>query len=134
MCNLHLIINLGSRANYGITHRSAINRRIGSNFDIVLDDHTPQLRRFKVAFRGRREAETILAQSRPRMNDDPVADKRIKQARMGADGAAASNANARPDNGVGSNNRPRSNLGARADHGPGINRYARFQSRVDGLS
>src|ERR1019366_6034959 len=113
-----------------VAQRAAVDRRIGADLHIVLNDHAPNLRRLPVAFRVEHETESVLPQSRARMNDDSIADQGMRDADMRADAAAAPNPDARPNRRVRTDDRASAHFGERPDRGAGIDDDIRLQSRA----
>ncbi len=112
--DLHEVIDLGALADHRVARGAAVDRRVGADLDIVLDDDPADLRHLQVAVRAHGEAEAVLADAGARMDDDAVAEQRVAEGRAGADRAIPADPDVGPD-------RPRSApiTRARADLGTG---------------
>src|ERR1700689_4931313 len=106
VCYLHEVVDLGAFADDGITGRTAVDRCVGAYFYIVLDDDPAALRNLQVAGRRWKIAEAVLTDTSTGMDDDPIADQRVRDGCAGADDAIAADrnglANARPGRDEGS--------------------------------
>src|SRR6202043_1161651 len=111
--DLHQVVDLGALADDGIPGRAAIDRRIGADLHVVLDDDATGLRYFLVAFRARQIAEAVLADTGARMDDHAIAEHGVQDRSAGADRAAAADANAGPDDGAGGDHGAGADLGVR---------------------
>src|SRR5215469_9873889 len=127
--DLHEIVDLGALANHGVAGGAAVDRGIGADLDVILDDHAAGLRNLLMAARRRQETESVLSDAGPGMNDDAVADQGVKDGGLRADCAVAADANAGPNHRAWPNERGRSDLGARADHRERIDDHAGFEAR-----
>ena len=87
--DLHEIINFGAFADDRILKSPPVDRGVGADLDIVLDDDPADLRHLEVAPRAHGEAEPVLADPHARVHDDPVADQGMRQRRERADVAVA---------------------------------------------
>ncbi len=129
MPDLHQIINLAAVADDGIRPRPPVDARIGANFDIVTDDHAPQLRHIEMAFRRHVETESPLTDAYARMEQAVVADGAMTKGGVGADVGivadrhrvadhrARADAHARAQYRIGFDHRPGANSAIRADRG-----------------
>ena len=117
--DLHEVIDLGALADHRVAAGAAIDRGVGADLDIVLDDDPADLRHLQVPAGPHGEAETVLAEAGARMDDDAVAEERVGQGRAGADRAVA------PDPHVGADAGVRADHGAGADLGTGADRRRR---------
>src|SRR5579859_36370 len=115
MTDLHEVIDARAGADHGIVGRTAIDRRVGSDFHVVFDDHPTELRDTEKAGLGRGETETLLTNPSARVDVDARAKQRMTETGMGADTAVASHGDAS------GNGHKRSNTAARADLGTGLN-------------
>ncbi len=97
VADLHEVVDLGAFADHGVADAAAVDHRAGTDLDVVLDDHTPDLRDFEVAIGAHEIAEAVLPDAAARMNDDAVADQRVEDRRAGADRAVAPDMHARSD-------------------------------------
>src|SRR5262249_7856915 len=107
-------------ADHCVAVGTAVDRGIGANLDIVLDDHAADLRHLYVSGLARQIAEAVLTDARARVNDDAVTDERMLDRRSGANRAIAPNTNVRADHGI------RADKGAAADLRSGTNHCARI--------
>ena len=99
--DLHQIVDLGALADDGVADRAAVDRGVGADLDVVLDDDAADLRHLRDARAAPGTiAEAVLADARAGMDDDAVADQRMHQRGAGADRAVAADAHAGPDHGV----------------------------------
>ena len=114
--DLHKIVDLGALADDGVAGRAAVDRDVGADFHVVLNDDAADLRDFPMALRRRQIAEPVLADAGAGMDDHAVADQRVQHRRAGADRAIAADRDARADHGAGRDQRASADLGARADH------------------
>src|SRR5688572_25020368 len=74
--NLYQVIDLGPLAYDRFPQRSAVDRRAGSDFDVVLDPHDSNLRNFVVLALIQGEAVTVRANDNARMDDAATANPR----------------------------------------------------------
>ena len=77
--DLHQIVDLGALADHRVAAGAAIDRRVGADLDVVLDDDAADLRNFEVPLRPHGEAETVLADAHARMEDHAVADESVRR-------------------------------------------------------
>src|ERR1700761_2422954 len=112
--DLDKIVDLGALADDSVAGRTAIDRCIGADLDIILDDDAPGLRNFLMPFRTRQITETVLTDASARMNDDTVADQNVCDRCASPDRAVAPNTDVGADNGAGSDQRPCADFGSRA--------------------
>src|SRR5262249_334869 len=92
--DLDQIVDLGSFADDRITDPATVDRGIGADFDIVLDDHPSDLRNFAGALGTACEAKAVLTDRTARVYNDAVADQGVCDGGAGADGAIAADPNA----------------------------------------
>ena len=93
--DLDQIVDLGALADHGIAGRAAIDRRVGADLDVVLDDDAARLRDFLMALRTWQIAEAVLADTSAGMDDHAIPDQRMQHRGAGADRAVASDADIR---------------------------------------
>src|SRR5262249_46263286 len=129
VADLDQIIDLGALSNDGVAAATPVDRGIGADLDVVLDDHPPRLRNLDRAFTIGKEAEAVLADAAARMDDPPVTDERVHDRRAGADRAAAADPHAGADHGVGDDHRAGADLGARPDDDPGVDGHVALEPR-----
>ncbi len=110
--------------------RAAVDRGVGADLDVVLDDHPADLRHLGVAAGAHHVAEPVLADPGARMHDHAVAHQGVDQRHMRADGAVAPDPDLRPDHRPGVNHRAGADLRARPDHRARIDRDAAFEPRA----
>ena len=128
--DLHQVVDLGALADHRVADRAAVDRGVGADLDVVLDDDAADLRDLAVAARAQQIAEAVLTDAAAGMDDDAVADQRVDDGRARADRRSRGRS-ARPgrsrqsgaDHGAGAD------LGARTDHRAGIDRDAAFEPR-----
>src|SRR3974377_873391 len=129
--DLNQIVDLGTFADHGIAEGAAVDGGASPNLDVVLDDDAPDLRHLELTVCAP-EAETILANLAPRMNDHAVPDQRICNHRAGTNRAIAPNPHVGPDDGgcadqtAGAAFRPRAAHGARRDGEVALDTRARM--------
>src|SRR5262249_56148300 len=61
MADLDQIIDLGALANDGVAAAAPVDRGIGADLDVVLDDHPARLRDLDRAFAIGKQAQALLA-------------------------------------------------------------------------
>ncbi len=64
--DLHEIVDLGALADHGVADRAPIDRGVGADLDIVLDDDAADLRHLDVAGRSHHVAEAVLSDASSR--------------------------------------------------------------------
>src|SRR5437667_10698680 len=72
--HLHEIVNFRAGANAGLAERRPVDCRVGADLHIVFNHHTTDMRNLHVLARTDRIAETIAANHRTAVQDDPPAD------------------------------------------------------------
>src|SRR6478752_478205 len=97
---LHQVVDLGPLADYRVTNCAAVNRRACAYLDIVLNNHAADLRNLEVSVTAHHVTEAVLTDLATGMDDDPIADQSIAQARSGSDRAIASYPHIGADDGV----------------------------------
>src|SRR5579884_526341 len=127
--NLDEIVDLGAFSDHGVTSRTAVDRAVGADFHVILNDDSATLGYFLMTLPPRQIAEAVLSDPGAWMNDHAVAEQRVQDAGARANRAITPNANAGADHSAGSNDRARSDFGMRPDHHKWINRNAGFQAR-----
>ena len=128
--DLHLIVDLGPLADDGVAVGAAVDRGVGADLDVVLDDDAADLRHLQMAARAGREAEPVLPDGDARMDDDAVADQRVLDDGVGADEAIAPDRYRLADDGAGRDDCAAADLGARADNRPGLHAHPVLQPRI----
>ena len=127
--DLDQIVDFGAFADDRVARGAPIDRRIGADFDVVLNDGPPRLRDFLVTLRRRQIAEAVLADACAGMDDHPVADQSVQDRSARADRAVAADTNVGSYNHARSDQRVRSDLGARPDNRERIDGHAGLESR-----
>src|SRR5688500_12330224 len=74
--NLHQVVDLGPLAYNRFTERGAVDRRAGSDFDVILDAHNPNLGNFVVLALIQGEAIAVRTNDDARVNDAAPTDAR----------------------------------------------------------
>src|SRR5262245_26712566 len=121
---LNKVVDLGAFADDGIADRAAVDGRARPYLDVVLNDNAPDLWHFQMALTAHDKSEAVLADLAARVNDNPIADQGIDDARARADRAIAPYAN------VGANDGVRSDHAAAADFGSRTDDCSRFDNHV----
>src|SRR5271156_3849292 len=124
VCDLDQIVDLGALTDGRIAGGAAVDRRIGSDLDIVLNDHAPRLGNLLVTSWRRQIAKAVLADPGARMDDHAVTDQRVLDGDTGADNAVAPNAYVGTDHSAGPDHRAGPDLRARPDHRKRIDGHA----------
>ena len=70
----HQVVDLAAAADHGVGPAAAVDRAVGADLDVVLDQHAAELRHLEVAVGAEREAEAVLADARAGVDDHAVAD------------------------------------------------------------
>ena len=81
VADLDQIVDLGAFADHGVAQSAPVDGGAGADFDVVLDDHAPDLRHFQPLAAVGHVAEAVLADGAAGMDDDAVAEmlKRVKE-------------------------------------------------------
>src|SRR3546814_6825047 len=74
---LHEIINHGAAADHGVRATAAVDRGVGTDLHIVLDDHAAELRHQERPVAIHLEAEAGLPDPHPRVEENPCADNGV---------------------------------------------------------
>src|SRR3974390_338789 len=114
--DLNQIVDLGTFADHGVADDAAVDGGASPNLDVVLDDNAPDLRHLELNVCAP-EAETVLANLAPSMNDHAVPDQRICNYRAGTNRAVTPNSNFGPNDGGCANQTAGADFGSRTDHG-----------------
>src|SRR5579883_328140 len=128
--DLYEIINHRSLADYRVRARATIDCRIRSDFDIVPDKNTSDLRNSDVPGLVHGEAESILTDPGARENGDPVAENRMRDRGAGADPTIVADFDARTDHGIRFNDAIPPDPRTGADHRPRGDRRALADNRI----
>src|SRR5665213_841492 len=121
------VIDLGAFADHGVANAAPIDPRSRTDLDIVVNDDTAKLRHLGMSPGTHQIAETVLADVRSRVDDDPISDMRMCDRAIGADRAIATDLDARADGGVRADQRAGPDFGERPDHREWIDRHVVFQ-------
>ena len=125
------VADLGPLADDRVAVAAAIDDRIGTDLDIVLEDDAADLRDLQMGpVVRRREGKTFAADPRTAADRDPVAEQRHDDRREWPDRRAPPDPHVRPDYAVGADDRPAADLGPRADHGAGVDDDVGFEARI----
>src|SRR4051812_3293854 len=89
--DLNQIIDHGAAANDRIRTSAAIDRGVRSDLHVVFDDHSAELRNPHEPGRVHGKAETILPNSYPGIDADPVADRTMAEGGAGPDHGVIAN-------------------------------------------
>ncbi len=130
MADLHEIIDLGPLTDNRIAVGATINRRIGTNIHIILQDHTTNLRHLEMPLRPHGESKSVLSDSGAGMDDDAIADQRMNNRGMRPHRTITPDPHARPDHRIGGNDGSTADFRARANDHAGINNHAGFKPRI----
>src|SRR6185437_7331513 len=127
--DLHQIINHRAGADHRIGSGAAVDRGVGADLHVILDDDAAELRHFDEALGIHGKAEAVLAQAHARVEPDARADEAVADADIGADAHVVAQHAARAYHGVGADMAAPADLGPGADHGMRLDRRAVAQSR-----
>src|SRR5262245_29786875 len=72
--NLNEVVEFCAPADDGSLQRTAVDARVRSNLDVVLDDHAAHLRELHIAIPISHKPKAIRPNDRPGMDDDVIAD------------------------------------------------------------
>ena len=95
VADLDQIVDLGAFADDRIAVAAAVDRRVGADLDVVLDDDPADLRNLQMSGPAGNIAESVLADADARVEDDAIADQRVDDGRPGADRRFAADPHAR---------------------------------------
>src|SRR5580704_6522725 len=127
VANLTKIVDLGCLANDRVPDATAIDRRSGTDLDVVLDDDAASLRNFLLC-RVVDVTKAILPDVAPGMDHHAIADKRVHDRASCAYRTITADQHVRPDHGRRGDDASRPDLSPRPDHDSRINRYPALQS------
>src|SRR5262249_43784094 len=113
---LHQVVDLGPLADYRVTNCAAVDRRACAYLDLVLHDHSTDLRNLEVSLAAHHVAKAVLTDLATGMDDDPIADQGVGQARSGSNRTVTSYPHIGADDGIRSNHGTAADLDARPDH------------------
>src|SRR6185312_6970858 len=103
VADLDEVIDLGPGADDGVAHTAAVNVGAGADLHVVADDDPADLRDFDMPLLGRDVAETVLADMAAGMDDDAVAQNRVRHRTVRPDGAVAPDPDTCANHRVGAN-------------------------------
>ena len=126
--DLHEIINFRALADHRVAQGAPVDGGIGADFDIVLDDHSADLRHFQMARLAHGEAEAVLADGRAGMDSDMVTDQGVGYRGIRADIAVPPDMHAVTDDAAGRNCRPLPDACLGSDHRPRLDDRAWLES------
>ena len=126
MGDLDEVIDFRALANDRVARRATIDRRIGADLHVILDNDATDLRHFQMAAPPRSEAETVLPDRGAGMNDHAIADQSVGDRGAGADRAVPANPHLRTDDGIGPNDGARTYFGPRPDDRSRIDAHVGF--------
>src|SRR5262249_57884409 len=106
--DLYQIINHRAGADHGVPRGAPVDRRIGTDLDIVLDDDAAELRHLDEPPGIKREAEAVLTDADARIKPDPGADEGMAHAHIGADADVRAEDAAGANDAIGADERARS--------------------------
>src|SRR5262249_4538362 len=117
-------------ADDGVANRAPVDRAVGPDLDVILDDDPPDLRNLVGAAGATGKTETVLPDGAARMDDYPIADQGMADRYVGPDCAVTADTHASADGGSGPDYRAAADLGARSDHGARVDGHAVLQARA----
>src|SRR5690349_17265486 len=117
---LQQVVDLGPLVDDRVTNCATVDRRACVDVDRGLHVHAADLRNLDVSLAAHHVAEAVLTDLATGVDDDPIADQGIGQARSGSNRTVASYPHIGADNGVRSDHGAATDLGARPDHGAGF--------------
>jgi hypothetical protein len=144
VANLNKIVEPRAGTNYGVLDRATINCRVGADFDVVLNNHSSELRDCQEPIFCFCEAEALLPNARPWMQTYACSEQRVADANMSANPTIFADHHISPDARVWANPTSRTNLHSFFDaresanfrgpvhHGTWGNERCRMDTRIDG--
>jgi hypothetical protein len=126
VANLDKIIEPRAGTNYGILDGPTIYRRIGANFNVILNNYSPELRDCQEPIFCLREAEAFLPSAYSWMQADARSEQRVADADVSTNPAILADYHVSPDACVGTNPTSRTNLHGVLNAGESSN----FRSRI----
>src|SRR5688572_8195079 len=122
MSDLHEVIDLGPRTDDGVVDAAAINRAVGANLNVIVDEAPADVRNLLVGALAEHVAVTVAPDPNAGVRDDAVPDHRARvqryvreQVTIGADGDAVPHDNVGIDGGAISQSRAVTNNGVRTN-------------------
>src|SRR6185437_554841 len=129
VADLDQVVDFGALADDGVANGATIDGCAGADFNIVLDDDTPDLRDLQMAGGTQQEAEAVLTDLAARMDGDAIADQRVADDTSGADRTFAPDPHVGSDHGGGPDDGAAADLGARPDHRARLDRGSALKPR-----
>src|SRR5690606_36210452 len=75
VCHLYLVVQFHAVPDHGVLKRTAINRRVRTDLDVVADSYRSELRHFRPALAVTRLAETVSADDHARVQQATPTDR-----------------------------------------------------------
>jgi hypothetical protein len=126
--DLTQIVDLRRLSNDSVPYAATINRRPGTDLDVVMDDYTSSLGNFLLC--GTSDVtKAVLPNTASGMDHDALAYKRMHDRTSRADRTIAADQYVRSNYGRGGDDASRSNLSPRPDHSSRINCYSAPKAR-----
>ncbi len=122
--DLNKVVDLGSLSNNRVANPAPIDRRSSSNLDVVFNCNDAKLRHLEMPGCLHDETKPVLADVTTRMNDDAIANDRIRYRTSWTDRTILSNPNVWPNHAVGADQRSRTDSSPRPYDRTGIDRRA----------
>jgi hypothetical protein len=120
--DLNKVVDLGSLSNNRIANPAPIDRRSSSNLDIIFNCNNAKLRHLEMPGCLHDETKPVLADVTTRMNDDAIANDRIRYRTPWTDRTILSNPNVWPNHAVGADQRSSADSSPRSYDRTGIDR------------
>src|SRR5579871_1688646 len=120
--DLNKVVDLGPFANNRIANPTPIDRRSSSDLDIVFNYNNAELRHLEMAGRLHDETEPVLADVTTWMDNDAIANDRIRYRTPWTDCTILSDPNVWPDHAIGADQRPSADGSPRSYDRTGIDR------------
>jgi hypothetical protein len=128
VADLTQIVDLRRLSDDSVPYATTINRRPGTDLDVVMDDYPSGLGNFLLCGTGN-VTKAVLPDTASGMDHDALAYKRMHDRTSRADRAIAADQYVRSDYGRCGDDASRSNLSPRPDHSSWINRYSAPKAR-----
>src|SRR6185503_6715048 len=115
VADLDQIINFAAFSDDSVRNRAPVDRCVGSDLDVILDDHSTQLRRLFVPIGSGSKSEAGAADDGARLDHHAIAQERELERHVRSDLAVTADADAAPDKRVRANARVFPDLSIRTD-------------------